>query len=594
MRGETRQRWLALLGLVLVVSACGAEEEEPKPDGLTIQPAHQSVVIAPGGVVSVHIKHERTGNLSGAILVTSTGGPPGVRAEPVVLTSEETEGDLRFQASDAAEVGARGRVLVLSQSGSEAYSASVDVEVIPPVRLGVQTASMTAQQTRSAQTRVSIQRLGGFEGPVRLSIQGLPAGIKAEPQELLLEGNATSALFTLRTHYLTPTGQHPFTFTATASRFSTSAPAVMDITRTTASTWDDGFGTSGWLKMPTAHSISSLAVQPDGRIVIGAGGGDSGGLWIRRFEIDGSLDKTFGNQGTVELAGPTRASYQIPPRVVLQPDGKLLVLSAASNEVFLYRLRPDGTLDTPFGSAGRSSLDFNRYVHTLEMAVLPDGAILLAAKQYFQMECMRLKADGSQDSSHGVSGRTLLSTLDAQTGSPLGLFFDAQGRTLLVSDYRNSAGSEGGIQVFRLTPAGAADATFGQDGQRTYPQSPQFRLKDLARLGDGFAVIAFISKDDSTAGEHWVGRFGERSGTLEFLWRSVAIPSTFSYATLTGLSDGRTVVSTSSGMSRLSPDGGVDTRFQRELSSWTHLITGEGDAIYSASSDSVRRMLPPR
>ena len=130
----TRHRWLALLGLVFVVGACGeggggegGQGVVPQPDGLLIDPVHQTLELAPGGTRPLHVKLARTGTLSGAILVTVSAGPAGVSASSLVLSAEETEGDLLLRAEDFAEVGAKGRLLVLAQSGREAYSASVDV-----------------------------------------------------------------------------------------------------------------------------------------------------------------------------------------------------------------------------------------------------------------------------------------------------------------------------------------------------------------------------------------------------------------------------------------------------------------------------------
>ena len=558
---------------------------------MLIAPAHQTVAIAPGGRVPVHVKLDRTGSLSGAILVTGSAGPSGLNAEPLVLTAEESEGDLHFQASEATEVGARGRVLVLAQSGREAYSATVDVEVIAPVSVEIQTASVRMFQTQSAQVKVAIKRAGGFTGPVRLAVQGPPPGISVDTQELTLEGGTTSATFWFRTNYLTPVANNPLTFTATVGRFSASSTTFLEVTRATTSSWDNSFGLGGWLTLPENHELSSLVIQPDGRLVVGAGTYNSN-LWIHRLELDGSPDTTFGQEGVVELTSPVGATHHEPPRLLLQPDGKLLVLIASSEDVFLYRLNPNGALDTTFGSGGRATVDFDNYIYEAGWVLLPGGNILLAARHYSSVKLLRLSSQGQRDESYGVSGMASLPASDMRVDSALGFFIDAQGRALLATGYRGSDGS-GGVRVFRVTREGVADTAFGPDGQRTYPVAPEFNPQDFSQLGAGFVTLGRVTKDYSTPGEQWIVRFEEQSGTLEYLWRSEPFPASHMLGTLTTLSDGRIMASVSTGLVRLLPSGLVDTSFKGEYLYARHLFTGQSDAVYFTSTRKARRLLPP-
>ncbi|WP_375767273.1 hypothetical protein NR798_37170 [Archangium gephyra] len=583
---ETRSRWLALLGLVLVVSACG--EEKPEPDGLLIEPSHQTVGIAPGITVPVHVKLDRTGTLSGAILVTASAGPSGLTAEPLVLTAEESEGDLHLRVSELAEVGARGRVLVLAQSGSEAYSASVDVEVVAPVKVRAQSESPSVTRGRPAQVKVTIERAGGFAGPVRLAVQGPPAGISVDTQELTLEAGTTSATFAFRTNYMTPIATHPLTFTAASSRFSASTTAFLEVTRPDG-IWDEGFGTNGSLTLPDKHHISSLVTQADGRIVLGTGNYDTN-LWIHRLEFDGRPDTTFGQAGVVELSLPAGFTYHSVPKLLLQPDGKLLVLITSANSAFLYRLNPDGTLDSSFGSGGRATATI--YSHDAVLMLLPDGAFLLAGRTSSYVECQRLNPQGLNDASYG-SGRLMLVADDLQLNAAFGAFVDAQGRAVFATGYRTSDASMGGLRVFRATREGVADTTFGPDGQRTYPMSPDFKPNAFSRLGDGFVVLGTVTKDTMKPGEQWLVRLGEQSGTLEYQWTSTGMSWSNADRALTTLSDGRIMAMMSTGLVRTLPTGVVDTRFADVLTYAWDVFTGQGDAVYSVSGPNIRRLLPP-
>jgi uncharacterized delta-60 repeat protein len=86
---------------------------------------------------------------------------------------------------------------------------------------------------------------------------------------------------------------------------------------------DAGFGTGGEVMATLGAgdaTAQSMALQPDGRIVVAGGLADD--FVVARFTTDGSLDPTFGSQGSVstDLGGLDQAAG-----LVLQPDGRIVV-----------------------------------------------------------------------------------------------------------------------------------------------------------------------------------------------------------------------------------------------------------------------------
>lgn len=129
--------------------------------------------------------------------------------------------------------------------------------------------------------------------------------------------------------------------------------------------FDVGEGDSTYEESQTA----SVAVQPDGRILVGGSFTTFNGIarpYLLRLNADGSIDNTF-NTGS----GPNGAVNQI----ILQPDGKILIGGAFSyvNGVLreqLARLNQDGSLDTgSFGLTGTGAV-----IKT--MAVRADGRLV--------------------------------------------------------------------------------------------------------------------------------------------------------------------------------------------------------------------------
>jgi uncharacterized delta-60 repeat protein len=89
-----------------------------------------------------------------------------------------------------------------------------------------------------------------------------------------------------------------------------------------------------------------VAVQPDGKLVVAGTSGIHTAAVVLRYNADGSLDDGFGDHGG--FAGSTRPKSRLAQRVVVLPDGQLLVFGylGTAAKLWFARLNADGTLDT--------------------------------------------------------------------------------------------------------------------------------------------------------------------------------------------------------------------------------------------------------
>jgi uncharacterized delta-60 repeat protein len=144
---------------------------------------------------------------------------------------------------------------------------------------------------------------------------------------------------------------------------------------------DPAFGAGGYVAFGQPgylESIGSLALQPDGKILVGGSVPES--FLLGHLDEDGSVDAGFGDSGRVI----TKLTGLIDPNgnsIHLQPDGKTLVQGAGSNMsgavMMVARFDTQGVLDTTYGQHGVGSAGFNPLIGFAEVsAVLPDGRLL--------------------------------------------------------------------------------------------------------------------------------------------------------------------------------------------------------------------------
>jgi uncharacterized delta-60 repeat protein len=203
--------------------------------------------------------------------------------------------------------------------------------------------------------------------------------------------------------------------------------------------------------------VPSIALQPDGRVFIGGGFSTVNGTnrnGIARLNANGSLDDSF-NPDT----GVGGYSYYFPnvvSSVVVQPDGRVLIGGGFStvngtNRNGIARLNANGSLDSSFNPGTGA----NDYVSSI--ALQPDGRVLISG-QYMTVNndsITRLNADGSLDSSFN-SGKEISGDVSPRVSS---VVVQSDGK-VLISGWFNSVSGTNRNRIARLNANGSLDSTF--------------------------------------------------------------------------------------------------------------------------------------
>ena len=120
---------------------------------------------------------------------------------------------------------------------------------------------------------------------------------------------------------------------------------------TTTGKPDPTFGPDGWRTLENLGILFGVAVQPDGRIVAAGEAGASDDAGVFRLGVDGLPDKSFAGDGTLVLdTGDSERALAL----ALQPDGRIVVGGStdAADDGVVWRVNGNGTRDQGFGQDG--------------------------------------------------------------------------------------------------------------------------------------------------------------------------------------------------------------------------------------------------
>lgn len=196
--------------------------------------------------------------------------------------------------------------------------------------------------------------------------------------------------------------------------------------------------------------VNSIAEQTDGKILVGGSFNSYKGITekgIIRLNADGTKDVSF-------TTGTVLNTFWVDA-IVVQIDGKIIVGGYFTDyngitENNIIRLNADGTKDTSF----TTGVGFNNYAHTI--AVQPDGKILIggaftAYNGVTENYIIRLNTDGTKDTSFvtGIGFNNNVKSIVVQTDGKI-----------VVGGYFTAYNGVTENYIIRLNTDGTKDSSF--------------------------------------------------------------------------------------------------------------------------------------
>ncbi|MDJ1497014.1 T9SS type A sorting domain-containing protein [Cytophagaceae bacterium DM2B3-1] len=257
----------------------------------------------------------------------------------------------------------------------------------------------------------------------------------------------------------------------------------------TDGSWDSSFVPDLFVRN---QQLFAVVVQNDGKIVLGGNGYQSPDLTgVSRLNSDGSLDRTF-------KAGNTDTTYYDGFAVAIQHDGKIVAKTwhqSSTGNGQILRFMPDGSLDPTF------HVGIGAEYLTTVLALQKDGKVLSDAffNTYGEAaynSLIRLNENGTLDNSFNLKLEEL--------GNITALTKQSDGK-LLLGGYFHVVNTDNQSYLTRLNPNGHVDLSF----------KAGIGLDEKGNPASGFISKITVQNDNKI----WVGgRFstfnGQKTGSL--------------------------------------------------------------------------------
>jgi uncharacterized delta-60 repeat protein len=268
-----------------------------------------------------------------------------------------------------------------------------------------------------------------------------------------------------------------------------------------------GTGATGALGL---QLVDALLVQPDGKILVGGNflfynGDDAAPDNLLRLNADGSRDTTFNPGG----AGTNNGVLSL----ALQPDGKIIVGGTftiyngdAAAPDYLLRLNANGTRDTTFNPGGAG---FSDTVHAV--ALQPDGKLIVGGSfnayngNDAAPNCvLRLNADGTRDTAFNPGGLGFVTAFNPRLVAALLVQPDGKilvGGSFFLVAYNNDSTNPVPNHLMRLNADGTHDTTFNTGGSGLSKSGSPAKAGTLALQSDGKILVGgqFDAYNDDAA-----------------------------------------------------------------------------------------------
>jgi uncharacterized delta-60 repeat protein len=261
---------------------------------------------------------------------------------------------------------------------------------------------------------------------------------------------------------------------------------------------DNTFGVNGKASFVVAglqDASNAFALQPDGKMIT-AGTYINGATWdfvVVRLNMNGTPDNTFGIGGKV-TTGIT-VGHDVPWRIVIQPDGKIIVAgygdNGVNNDVIMVRYNTNGSLDNTFDGDGIVITDLGASEGAFGLAIQPDGKIVAAgvsnAPGQQEAAVFRYNANGTPDNTFDGDG-VMIFPGPSTNDHIREVAIQTDGKIIMAGADNYSGGNFRG-ELVRLNTNGSPDNGFGTNGLVTFPL-PYAIFYGMTLQSDGKIVAA--------------------------------------------------------------------------------------------------------
>lgn len=238
-------------------------------------------------------------------------------------------------------------------------------------------------------------------------------------------------------------------------------------------TIDSTFGNQGQVPVGFISDLgnhNSLIVDDSGRILVLSGDyifGESNFI-LNRYTSEGLPDITFGVNGCQSYY--INQPYASPRLIKVRPDGKMLISGILNSNsfVFITCITPEGIIDNSFGQNGTIivPIDMVEGPKFYSLGIQPGNKLIIAGTfdYYYQRDifCIRIDENGNIDNQFGTNGKAFL---DFNENDELSVDMIIQPDSKILISCTDHTGY-GDFAIARFNTNGQLDNTFGNAGKR--------------------------------------------------------------------------------------------------------------------------------
>ena len=309
---------------------------------------------------------------------------------------------------------------------------------------------------------------------------------------------------------------------------------------------------------------NSIAIQTDGKIVV-AGQKSGNDFVLARFNTDGNPDNTFA--GTGELTIDFNAFGDVGYAVAIQNDGRIVIGGFAGSstgyDFAIARYNPDGTPDNTFDNDGKVTTVFNLNSQVSSLYIEPGGKIIatgLVFSGFGQTAAIaRYNVDGSLDKTFNGDGKLITTITPYQViANPASVENDGK---ILVTGFEAIVSNF--FTIGRYNIDGSPDNSFDGDGVVVDQVTSSSSTTQFTQSGiqpDGKVIAGGFAVDINST-SYQLSAWFNTDGTLDSIFPGFApIPGRGPGSVVQP--DGKIVSLNGFGFTRTNPDGTHDVSSQ--------------------------------